>query len=102
MLTRFGDEELRGRYLPRLTATALEDLWQGTQWMTEKTGGSDVGALPTLARRDADGAWRLLGDKWVASNANPDVALTPARPQGAPARTRRAGPFLGPRPPPPG
>src|SRR5437773_1118604 len=43
MLTRFGDEALRGRYLPRLTATALEDLWQGTQWMTEKTGGYDVG-----------------------------------------------------------
>src|SRR5438093_685206 len=43
MLTRFGDEALRGRYLPRLTATALEDLWQGTQWMTEKTGGGDVG-----------------------------------------------------------
>src|SRR5438045_2848725 len=40
MLARFGGTELRGRYLPRLTTTVLEDLWQGTQWMTEKTGGS--------------------------------------------------------------
>jgi len=97
MLTRFGDEALRGRYLPRLTATALEDLWQGTQWMTEKTGGSDVGALTTLARRDADGAWRLWGDKWFASNANADVALTLARPEGAPPGTRGLGLFLVPR-----
>ena len=46
MLARFGGQELRGRYLPRLTTTVLEDLWQGTQWMTEKTGGSDVTRRP--------------------------------------------------------
>jgi len=97
MLSRFGSNELRSRYLPRLTATTLEDLWQGTQWMTEKTGGSDVGALTTLARRDADGTWRLWGDKWFASNANADVALTLARPEGAPAGTRGLGLFLVPR-----
>jgi acyl-CoA dehydrogenase len=97
MLSRFGSNELRSRYLPRLTATTLEDLWQGTQWMTEKTGGSDVGALTTLARRDADGTWRLWGDKWFASNANADIALTLARPEGAPAGTRGLGLFLVPR-----
>jgi alkylation response protein AidB-like acyl-CoA dehydrogenase len=97
MLSRFGGEDLRARYVPRLTATTLEDLWQGTQWMTEKTGGSDVGALTTLARRDADGTWRLWGDKWFASNANADVALTLARPEGAPAGTRGLGLFLVPK-----
>ena len=97
MLARFGGEPLRGRYLPRLTSTVLEDLWQGTQWMTEKTGGSDVGALTTTARRDADGTWRLWGDKWFASNANADLALTLARPEGAPAGTRGLGLFLVPK-----
>jgi alkylation response protein AidB-like acyl-CoA dehydrogenase len=97
MLSRFGSHELRARYLPRLTATTLGDLWQGTQWMTEKTGGSDVGALTTIARRDADGTWRLWGDKWFASNANADVALTLARPEGAPAGTRGLGLFLVPK-----
>ena len=97
MLSRFGSNELRSRYLLRLTAMTLEDLWQGTQWMTEKTGGSDVGALTTLARRDADGTWRLWGDKWFASNASADVALTLARPEGAPAGTRGLGLFLVPR-----
>ncbi len=97
ILARFGDEELKQRYLPRLTATSLEDLWQGTQWMTEKTGGSDVGALTTVARRDADGTWRLWGDKWFCSNANADVAMTLARPEGAAAGTRGLGLFLVPR-----
>jgi alkylation response protein AidB-like acyl-CoA dehydrogenase len=97
MLARFGSEDLRARYLPRLTATALADLWQGTQWMTEKTGGSDVGALTTVARRGTDGTWRLWGDKWFCSNANADVALTLARPEGAAEGTRGLGLFLVPR-----
>ena len=97
VVSRFGDEALRARYLPRLTATTLDDLWQGTQWMTEKTGGSDVGALTTIARRDAGGVWRVWGDKWFASNANADVALTLARPDGAPAGTRGLGLFAVPK-----
>jgi alkylation response protein AidB-like acyl-CoA dehydrogenase len=85
ILTRFGSPELRARFLPRLTTTVYEELGQGTQWMTEKTGGSDVGALTTVARRGADGTWRLWGDKWFCSNASAALALTLARPEGAPA-----------------
>ena len=94
---RFGSPELRARYLPRLTTTVYENLWQGTQWMTEKTGGSDVGALTTVARRGADGTWRLWGDKWFCSNANATMALTLARPEGAAAGTRGLGMFLVPK-----
>ena len=97
ILRRFGSPELRERYLPRLTTTTYEELWQGTQWMTEKTGGSDVGALTTIARRDADGTWRLWGDKWFCSNANAAMALTLARPEGAGAGTRGLGMFLVPK-----
>jgi alkylation response protein AidB-like acyl-CoA dehydrogenase len=97
MLRHYGGDELMRRYLPRLTSTDFETLWQGTQWMTEKTGGSDVGAATTVARRDADGAWRLWGDKWFCSNANTDVALTLARPEGAPAGTKGLAMFLVPR-----
>jgi alkylation response protein AidB-like acyl-CoA dehydrogenase len=97
ILARFGSPELRERYLPRLTTTVCDELWQGTQWMTEKTGGSDVGASTTVARRDADGTWRLWGDKWFCSNANAALALTLARPEGAPAGTRGLGMFLVPK-----
>ena len=97
MLRRHGSAELQARYLPRLTTTDPAELWQGTQWMTEKTGGSDVGAAVTVARRDADGTWRLWGDKWFCSNANADLALTLARPEGAAAGTRGLAMFLVPR-----
>ncbi|HET7875803.1 MAG TPA: acyl-CoA dehydrogenase family protein [Methylomirabilota bacterium] len=94
MLRHYGSEDLKAAYLPRLTSTDFDNLWQGTQWITEKTGGSDVGASTTIARQDRDGTWRLWGEKWFCSNANADVALTLARPEGAPAGTRGLGMFL--------
>jgi len=97
MLTRFGSPELRERFLGRLTTTTYAQLWQGTQWMTERTGGSDVGALTTVARRGPDGTWRLWGDKWFCSNANAALAMTLARPEGAPAGTGGLGMFLVPK-----
>ena len=97
MLEHYGSPELKAAWIPRLTTTHFDQLLQGTQWMTEKTGGSDVGAATTIARRDNDGIWRLWGDKWFCSNANTDVALTLARPDGAPAGTRGLGMFLVPK-----
>ena len=97
MLGAFGSDELKARYLPHLTSTDPDTLWQGTQWMTERTGGSDVGASITVARREADGQWRLWGDKWFTSVANAELALTLARPDGAPAGTRGLAMFLVPR-----
>ena len=97
MLGAFGSEELKARYLPHLTSTEPDTLWQGTQWMTERTGGSDVGASTTVARRGPDGQWRLWGDKWFTSVANAELALTLARPEGAPDGTRGLAMFLVPR-----
>jgi acyl-CoA dehydrogenase len=97
MLRAYGSAELQAAYLPRLTTTDMAELWQGTQWMTERAGGSDVGAATTVARRDADSTWRLWGDKWFCSNANADVALTLARPEGAPAGTAGLAMFVVPR-----
>jgi alkylation response protein AidB-like acyl-CoA dehydrogenase len=97
MLRWFASDELKERYLPLLTSTDFEALWQGAQWMTEKTGGSDVGACATRARRDPDGRWRLWGDKWFCSVANAGAALTLARPEGAAPGTRGLAMFLVPR-----
>jgi alkylation response protein AidB-like acyl-CoA dehydrogenase len=97
MLRLYGSPDLQARYLPKLTTTDFDDMWQGTQWMTEKTGGSDVGASTTVARPGADGTWRLWGDKWFCSNANADCALTLARPDGAPAGTKGLAMFLVPK-----
>ena len=36
--------------LPKMLSADLSTLWKGTQFMTEKAGGSDVGAIETVAR----------------------------------------------------
>ena len=97
VLRRFAGDGVKAQFLPLLTATDFDALWQGAQWMTEKTGGSDVGASTTRARRDPDGTWRLWGDKWFCSVANAGTALALARPEGAPAGTRGLGLFIVPK-----
>ena len=80
LLSRFGDEALKARYLDGLTQTDMSKLTQGGQFMTEKEGGSDVGTLTTHAVRDGD-HWRLSGEKWFCSNADAEVVMLLARPK---------------------
>ena len=97
-LRKFGSPELAGRYLPGLTATDMDEHFQGAMFMTEQGAGSDVGATATIARRGADGThWLLTGDKWFCSNADADCALVLARPEGGAAGTRGLSLFLLPR-----
>lgn len=81
-LTESGNEALIGRAVPRLTARDPDAFWTSGQWMTETPGGSDVGNSETVARRDAEGKWRLHGRKWFTSAATSQLALTLARPEG--------------------
>jgi alkylation response protein AidB-like acyl-CoA dehydrogenase len=74
--------DLAARVVPRLTSRDPERLWTSGQWMTERSGGSDVSGTETEARRDAAGAWRLFGTKWFTSAVTSEVALTLARPEG--------------------
>jgi acyl-CoA dehydrogenase len=96
LLRRFADDAMLRRYLPGLTSLDPEVALQGAMFMTEKAGGSDVGALETVARRDGD-RWRLYGEKWFCSNADADLALVLARPEGASDGTRGLALFLLPR-----
>src|SRR6202521_2585223 len=96
LLATFGSEALKARYLDGLTQTDMEKLTQGGQFMTEKEGGSDVGTLTTTAVEEGD-HWRLYGEKWFCSNADAEVVMLLARPQGAEAGTRGVGLFLMPR-----
>jgi alkylation response protein AidB-like acyl-CoA dehydrogenase len=65
----------------RLTSRDPARFWTSGQWMTERTGGSDVSATSTVARRDGDG-WRLWGTKWFTSATTSQMALTLARADG--------------------
>jgi alkylation response protein AidB-like acyl-CoA dehydrogenase len=77
-----GNQELIDRALPHLLTRKAEEFWTSGQWMTELTGGSDVGQSETVARPDRDGLWRLYGRKWFTSATTSQMALTLARPEG--------------------
>lgn len=96
LISRYGDADVKARFLDGLTTTDMSRLTQGAQFMTEKEGGSDVGSLATVARLE-DGNWRLYGEKWFCSNADAPVATLLARPEGAGPGTRGLGLFVMPR-----
>jgi len=96
LIRKFASAELKEYLLPKMLSGDLATMWKGTQFMTERAGGSDVGAIETVARCE-DGVWRLSGDKWFCSHADADVALLLARPEGAPAGTRGLALFALPR-----
>jgi acyl-CoA dehydrogenase len=96
LIRKFGSNALQDYLLPKMLSSDPATMWKGTQFMTEKAGGSDVGAIETEARHE-DGVWRLYGDKWFCSHTDADVALMLARPLGAPAGTRGLALFALPR-----
>ncbi|MFL5270936.1 MAG: acyl-CoA dehydrogenase family protein, partial [Anaeromyxobacteraceae bacterium] len=79
-----GDAALVARAVPRLTSRDPARAWTSGQWMTERTGGSDVGLTETLARQADGGTMRLYGTKWFTSATTSQMALTLARPENNP------------------
>jgi acyl-CoA dehydrogenase len=96
LVRRHADPALKEKILPRMLSQDAETLLRGSQFMTEKQAGSDVGQLAVAARLE-DGVWRLYGDKWFCSHADADVAMILARPEGAGPGTRGLGLFVLPR-----
>jgi acyl-CoA dehydrogenase len=91
-----NDAQLAARYVPRIADDTGNHLTVA-MFLTEKAGGSDVGANETVAVRQDDGTYRLHGEKWFASCPHSDLVLVMARPEGAGAGTRGLGLFLMPR-----
>ena len=96
LIRKFADKALQDDLLPKMLSGDVATMWKGTQFMTERAGGSDVGAIETIARFE-DGEWRLYGDKWFCSHADADVALMLARPDGAAEGTKGLALFALPR-----
>jgi len=92
-LLDLGHRGLIERAVPRLTSRDPARMWTSGQWMTERTGGSDVGASETFARKGPDG-FRLFGTKWFTSATTSQMALTLARPEGNPPGGRGLALFL--------
>jgi acyl-CoA dehydrogenase len=83
-LLTLGNKPLLDRALPRLTSRDPRTAWTSGQWMTERTGGSDVAIAETIARHDGGDVYRLYGTKWFTSATTSQMSLTLARPEGNP------------------
>ncbi|MBW3664527.1 MAG: acyl-CoA dehydrogenase family protein [Actinobacteria bacterium] len=89
-----GEQALIDRAVPHLTSRDPATAWTSGQWMTERTGGSDVGLSETTATKDGWiddrglDVWRLHGTKWFTSAITSEMALTLARPEGNPGGGR--------------
>jgi alkylation response protein AidB-like acyl-CoA dehydrogenase len=88
-----GDESVRS-VLAHLTSRDPSEFWTSGQWMTERTGGSDVGSTSTIAACEEGDAYILYGSKWFTSATTSQVAMTLARIEGAPAGSRGLSVFL--------
>lgn len=86
-LELYADAALKKRAFPHLTATDPAQFWTSGQWMTERSGGSDVSGTATIAKADGD-QFRLSGVKWFTSATTSQMAMTLARIEGAPAGSK--------------
>jgi alkylation response protein AidB-like acyl-CoA dehydrogenase len=82
-----GSDFLRETYLPFLRS--VETPLAGAQFVTERAGGSDIGAIEAEAIANDDGTWAITGEKWFCSNPD-EYFLVAARPQGETAKSETA------------
>ena len=75
-----AERERLKRAYQHLTSRIPEEFWTSGQWMTEKTGGSDVQISETTARFDAtENVYKLTGFKFFTSATTSQMAITLAR-----------------------
>jgi alkylation response protein AidB-like acyl-CoA dehydrogenase len=92
-----NDSHLAETWIPRLGSDDPDRYLTAAMFMTEKAGGSDVGANECVATQGEDGQWRISGEKWFCSNPTADLVLILARPEGRGPGTGGLGLFLMPR-----
>jgi acyl-CoA dehydrogenase len=96
IVERYAPAAVRGELVRRLRAVDPDEAWEGGMFLTERQGGSDVGANTTRAVQDGD-EWRLFGEKHFCSNVDAEIFIVLARPDGAPAGSRGLATFIVPR-----
>ncbi|MBR7554130.1 acyl-CoA dehydrogenase family protein [Allobacillus sp. GCM10007491] len=99
LIDHYADESLRKKYLPHVIATGDTELYEGATFLTERQGGSDVGANEVVAEAAGSDAYgeiyHITGEKYFASNTGmAGVAMVLARIPGAPEGTKGLSLFL--------
>jgi putative acyl-CoA dehydrogenase len=83
----YGDAELKKGAFQKLISRDPLNYWTSGQWMTEKTGGSDVSGTSTIATKQGD-HYALNGIKWFTSATTSQMSMALARIEGHPEGSR--------------
>ncbi|TMU87481.1 isovaleryl-CoA dehydrogenase [Bacillus sp. BHET2] len=68
LLEKYASDDIKEKFLPHVLSTGEVELFEGATFLTERQGGSDVGANDTKAVPNGD-AYQLWGEKYFASNS---------------------------------
>ncbi|HEX7811701.1 MAG TPA: acyl-CoA dehydrogenase [Burkholderiales bacterium] len=98
LIRAFGTEQQKRRYLPSL----LDGRYFGTMCLSEPQAGSSLADVRTTAHPQADGSYRITGNKmWISAGdhelSENIVHLVLARIKGAPAGVKGISLFLVPK-----
>lgn len=74
----FGDDPLKNKAFKNIISRDPSNFWTSGQWMTERSGGSDISNTETTATKTKDG-YLLNGVKWFTSATTSQMAMTLAR-----------------------
>ena len=98
ILLNFANESIQNRYLPKIVSGE----WTVAMALTEPNAGSDLGALNTKAIPQADGTYKIKGQKIFITYGDHDLTdniahLVLARTPDAPAGSRGISLFIVPK-----
>jgi alkylation response protein AidB-like acyl-CoA dehydrogenase len=76
LLMKFGSEEQKQKYLPRMATGEIRAAFS----LSEPELGSDVAAIKTTAKKQDDGSWEINGQKmWVTNGLRSDLVFVLVR-----------------------
>jgi alkylation response protein AidB-like acyl-CoA dehydrogenase len=95
LVAAYAPPDVRDELLAGLRANSLESGLDGSMFLTEREGGSDLGRTVHCVARDlGDGRVRIDGEKWFCSNVDGEAIALLARPEGAPEGSAGLGLYL--------
>jgi putative acyl-CoA dehydrogenase len=81
LIETHGDAELKENAFTHLISNDPDFFWTSAQWMTERSGGSDVSQTETVAKK-IDDEWHLYGTKWFCSAVTSGMCMLLAKIEG--------------------
>lgn len=79
LIDLYCEEDDKLRLLPHISTKELEEIYTGAMFLTEKSGGSDVGRNIVKAEKLDGNTYHLSGEKWFCSNVNAELIFALAR-----------------------